>query len=376
MKKTVLGIASIFSICLLLSGCNVKQDVPKIDGTFSSVNIENQIKEEEQEEKYTIKEGNQRLGKEIYGYLDLPVDWYAYFDSDITIDLLQYTDGNGKIVTIFPYRRAEVVGNAKKMREVFKETFSYTGATLIKEEDISQNDTTIYAAYFYYPETKSSAALFLIDEILENNIKDKEYVKYIFMESNEENDVKLFDTIRTYSLKGYNIATEKPLHTDKNSTQTIFEKEDDANKHSVENLVELQNTKTNFAVIPPKDYKVVTQDKFVANLTNDIYDVKLSFLDNSEVDYVRANALSKYHFYLAKYLDYSNAKITNDIIKINDDLVAGHYVVSYKYKELKQPHEYHYYSIPLEQGLYIIEVENHDNKDFSNFKINDFVNIL
>lgn len=381
MKK-ILSFILLTGLLSSLCACsNVKQTIPRIDNEFtekpvlsdfSTSTVENA--EEEKETKYEVKENYERLGAETYGYIDLPVGWYTWLEKDSKLDLLQYTDGNNTIVTLYPYKRAEMAGNASKMIEVFKDSFSGEDVSNIEEKELEINGNKAYALYIDY-EDKTSAALFLLDETIEDPIKDKQFVKYIFMESPKENDVQLFDTIYTYSLNSEGIGKQQPTKVDKDNTLTIFNQDNFSKNQTETNFVEIQNKQKTLSIIPPSDYRIVMQDKFVAKLTNDKYDVTVSFLDSTEAEYIRISALNRYNEYLKKTLDYSNVNITNDTIKITDDYIAAHYTVFYRYNELKQDYQYHYYAFKLEKGLYIIEVVNHENNDFDGFDISTFLNL-
>ena len=394
MKKYTISIILCSLSLFLITGCkqNIPETVPTLNNTFNETPdlrdtyiVDDETNYTKDKIVYSVKDGYQILGHDKYGYLELPEGYYSYFEKEESDDFMSFTDGSGRRISMYPFKRAEMAGDAELMVDIYSESLTSRGYILQEKNEVKLLDSSAYSASFKVPyEVKdengetvikySSAKLFFINEKIADGTIEKDIVKYIFAESPLEVDNDFYSMIETYSLNGYAKGTHFPANIDSETTQTLFNNDITKENINKDDYVELQNKKHKIVVFSPDNYQIVNQDKFSGKFQNEKYYVSVALLDDSEVDYIRKTALSEYEYYKNKYIDYSDVDITNETTKDKNEKAVAHYIVKYTYNELNQKYEHHYYAYRLDEGIYVIDVQNGKDNNFKDFNLDNFIN--
>ena len=95
-------------------------DSPQNSSEEMSTEVSSESSEESSEdsssEEISENTDTKRIGKENYGYVDIPKTWIEFVDVDVEADIVQYTDAGGSIITLAaafnPDADPEIIMNA------------------------------------------------------------------------------------------------------------------------------------------------------------------------------------------------------------------------------------------------------------------------
>ena len=173
----LVGILAFFGVRAVINSYQANNEISgKIDTNTNSNTNNNSYNNNENDYNYN-KPKTQVVGKDKYGYVTIPSDWVPFKDPSVSIDLVQYTNGEDFILTMNYYDKTEVPSAMQAASNIKSHLASenvegLTGAT------VKMGSYDAYQVYGYYPDDD----LWLVCWLFDGN---DGYIHYLAIEGSD-----------------------------------------------------------------------------------------------------------------------------------------------------------------------------------------------